>query len=266
MSSSAQQDKSPRQWLSDIPALLTAAGVVLYGMLNTAYSLFYGRIGVNPEDVGLGYAATISRSTGFVVIVVCVSALVLLPALWAYILNRQWRRIAEEGAEVNRRAAQVILEQAGGAQALKEAAKSDEASADYLLEAVGQHMAAAREAEASRERPRHSQRLPLLAILILLLVLMPLAPLLAYPRANEVRRGQEVSPVRVFGITVLAVRASHAAVRATGKPGETVAIDYLRSRDLLYLGRTDGTIVLYDSRSDEVIHVPASLIVLQIES
>jgi hypothetical protein len=51
MSSSAQQDKSPRQWLSDIPALLTAAGVVLYGMLNTAYSLFYGRIGVNPEDV-----------------------------------------------------------------------------------------------------------------------------------------------------------------------------------------------------------------------
>jgi hypothetical protein len=236
-------------------------------MLNTAYSLFYGSIGVNPEDVGLGYAATISRSTGFVVIAVCVSVFVFLPALWTNILNRSWRRGAEERAEANRRAAQVILEQAGDAQALKEAAKSDEATASVVLDAVGRHMAAAREAEAWRERPPHSQRIPLLfAILILLLVLMPLAPLLAYPRADEVRRGQEVSPVRVFGITVLAIRASHAAVRATGKPGETVAIDYLRSRDLLYLGRTNGTIVLYDSQSDEAIHVPASLIVLRIGS
>jgi hypothetical protein len=136
-----------------------------------------------------------------------------------------------------------------------------------VLDAVGQHMAAAREAEAWTDRPRHSQRGPLLfAIAVLLLVLMPLAPLLAFPRANEVKRGQEVSPVKVLGITVLAIRASHAAVQATGKPGDTSAIDTLRSRELLYLGRTDGSVVLYDGRSNEAIYVPASLIVLRIDS
>jgi hypothetical protein len=198
MSSSAQRDESLREWVSYIPALLTATGVVLYGMLGTAYSLFYGRLGVNPEDVGLGYAATISRSTGFVLIAVCLSALVLLPALWTYIQNRGWRRATERRAEANRRAAQVILERAGGAEALKEAPKSGEAS--MVLDAVGQHMAAAREAEAWKDRPRHSQRGPLLfAIAALLLVLMPLAPLLAFPRANEVKRGQEVSPVKSWG-------------------------------------------------------------------
>jgi hypothetical protein len=95
---------------------------------------------------------------------------------------------------------------------------------------------------------------------------MPLAPLLAFPRANEVQRGREVSPVRVLGITVLAIRASYAAVKATGKPGETIAIDTLRSRKLLYLGRTDGSVVLYDGQSDEAIYVPASMIVLRVDS
>jgi hypothetical protein len=41
MSSSAQRDESFREWLSYIPALLTATGLVLYGMLGTAYSLFW---------------------------------------------------------------------------------------------------------------------------------------------------------------------------------------------------------------------------------
>lgn len=264
MSSSAQRHESFREWLSYIPALLTATGLVLYGMLGTAYSLFYGRLGVNPEDVGLGYAATISRSTGFVLIAVCVSALVFLPALWIYMRNRVWRRLIEESAESNRSAAQAMLESAGGAEALKDAAKSGEAS--ILLRAVEAHLAAAREA-ARRDRPRYSQRGPLLfAIAVLLLVLMPLAPLLAFPRANEVQRGREVSPVRVLGITVLAIRASYAAVQATGKPGETIAIDSLRSRQLLYLGRTDGSVVLYDGQSDEAIYVPASMIVLRIDS
>jgi hypothetical protein len=263
MSSSAQRNESFREWLSYIPALLTATGLVLYGMLGTAYSLFYGRLGVNPEDVGLGYAATISRSTGFVLIAVCVSALVFLPALWIYMRNRVWRRLIEERVESNRKAAQAMLESAGGTEALKDAVKSGEAS--VLLRAVERaaeaHLAAAREAEIRRYRGAL-----LFAIAVLLLVLMPLAPLLAFPRANEVQRGREVSPVRVLGITVLAIRASYAAVQATGKPGETIAIDALRSRKLLYLGRTDGSVVLYDGQSDEAIYVPASMIVLRIDS
>jgi hypothetical protein len=265
MSSSPERNGFPSQWLSNIPALLTAIGLVLYGMLNMAYSLFYGRLGVNPEDVGLGYAATISRSTGFVVIAVSLSAAVFLPAIWTSIENREWRKARRERAEANRTAAQILIEGHGGLEALKDAAKSGDSGASMVLETARRHMEAAQEAEGSTVPFQRSKRISLIfAISAILLVLMPLAPLLALPRADAVQHGRDVPPVKVLGVTVLAIGASHASVQATGKPSDTTAINALSARQLLYLGRTDGTLVLYDSQSDQAIYIPASLVILRV--
>jgi hypothetical protein len=43
------------KWLPVVPAMLTAAGVAVFGILNLGYSLFYGRLGIRPDAVGLGY-------------------------------------------------------------------------------------------------------------------------------------------------------------------------------------------------------------------
>lgn len=48
---------------SNPPAVLTLAGIVLYGIVAFAYSRFYGELGVTPGEVGLGYAEVIRRAS-----------------------------------------------------------------------------------------------------------------------------------------------------------------------------------------------------------
>ncbi len=57
---------------------LAITGALLYGALTVAYARFYGELGVNPSDVGLGYATTLSNSIG---------ALLLFPLLALYLFG-----------------------------------------------------------------------------------------------------------------------------------------------------------------------------------
>lgn len=41
---------------------MTLAGLVLYGFLRLSASLFYGRLGVSREEVGLDHAQTLAQS------------------------------------------------------------------------------------------------------------------------------------------------------------------------------------------------------------
>jgi hypothetical protein len=72
--------------------VITLGGIAVYGALNSAYDRFYGALGVDPSDIGLGYAQTLSRSVGFIVvfvflvalltaIIMLVSSLFFLPSL-----------------------------------------------------------------------------------------------------------------------------------------------------------------------------------------
>ena len=56
-----------REALSHTPALLLLSGLLIYGYLSLCYQRFYGSLGVDPNDVGLSYAGTLARSSGFVV-------------------------------------------------------------------------------------------------------------------------------------------------------------------------------------------------------
>jgi hypothetical protein len=54
-----------RDWVYKNPApSLTIAGVLVYTLLRVNYALFYGRLGVTPEDVGLTYVSILIQTIG----------------------------------------------------------------------------------------------------------------------------------------------------------------------------------------------------------
>jgi hypothetical protein len=86
------------------------------------------------------------------------------------------------------------------------------------------------------------------------------------PAANAVKQGRPVVPIRTGPLLLLAIHADPATIKATGKPGETKAVDDLAKRDLLYLGSTGGTAVFYDSRNHRAVYVPRSNITLEVSN
>jgi hypothetical protein len=68
-----QQLKVPRRglpWrevLSQAPAVIVVAGLLVYGYLRIYLQRFYGNLGVDPNDAGLTYADTLARSAGFLI-------------------------------------------------------------------------------------------------------------------------------------------------------------------------------------------------------
>jgi hypothetical protein len=67
-------------------AAFTIAGLFLYGSLRLAAGIFYGRLGVSPEEVGFGYAEMIARSIyglALLVIIMLLVRFVVMPSLLA---------------------------------------------------------------------------------------------------------------------------------------------------------------------------------------
>lgn len=73
--------------------LLTAAGVVLYGMLRLAYVFFYIQLRATPQEVGYGYLEILScQMVGTVELVLLLAAVLFLPVL-GWLLLRHGRRL-----------------------------------------------------------------------------------------------------------------------------------------------------------------------------
>lgn len=83
-------------WENPIPSL-TLAGLVLYGLLRLSAALFYGRLGFQPEDVGLTYASTIGRALyGVLFLALAYSAMYFLVPSIAWLgglIMRGWYRV-----------------------------------------------------------------------------------------------------------------------------------------------------------------------------
>lgn len=56
-------DTSASAWWKDAPGIIGAiaflSGVVIYGLLATAYDKFYAELGLTPADVGMQYGKTL---------------------------------------------------------------------------------------------------------------------------------------------------------------------------------------------------------------
>jgi hypothetical protein len=73
------EDQGPSA-LQRIAAISALLGVLLYGYLTYVYERFYSQLAVDAGDVGLGYATTLARSSGLILIVVVSTAITLFLA------------------------------------------------------------------------------------------------------------------------------------------------------------------------------------------
>ena len=86
-------------WLKDnIVAAVSIAGALVYGMIRISYVGFYGEFGLDPEDVGIGYAATLARALPGLLFWFAVLGLWLL----AYYALVVWRHGVEAPERVSR--------------------------------------------------------------------------------------------------------------------------------------------------------------------
>jgi hypothetical protein len=87
-----------------------------------------------------------------------------------------------------------------------------------------------------------------------------LAVLRANHQADNAKKGVPVEPLRVFGLEILSFRADLAHVElADPKAAEAEAYEEVKGADkLLYLGRADGAVVLYEPARQSSWRLPAS--------
>jgi hypothetical protein len=195
--------------LGHLPAFVIAGGLLLYGYLSISYYTFYGRLGVDPNDVGLSYTGTLARSSGFVV------AYLLGAFLLLSLPSRGWHRGASRWA-------------------------------------------------------RRTARVTLVISFLILGMAAGVLPGAARGAARHVEAGEPVGPVRLrlpfprMEFVLLAIHADPAYLEPAGKPGESPAVERLREQDLLYLGQSTGTVVLYNPATQEAVYVPASSIILHV--
>lgn len=83
-----------RRWVSDHPAsILSLAGLLLFGILRLNYEVFYSRLGVAPEEVGLSYASTVGQSALGLVLGILFATAIISMFLGASILNEYVARL-----------------------------------------------------------------------------------------------------------------------------------------------------------------------------
>jgi hypothetical protein len=99
----------------------------------------------------------------------------------------------------------------------------------------------------------------------IVLILGVFLPITALANANQVKNGDPIE--RTF-LAAPAIHANSVRVTSTAEDGKTITeIRQLSSKNsLLYLGKSNGTLVLYDPTVDEAIYVPAPLVTLRIKN
>ena len=103
----SQPTKDGDPWWRDVPAAVSAvvlvSGVVVYGLLATAYDKFYRELGLTPTDVGVQYGRTLAGAAALTVLVV--AGLAILTGLLFFLIRFRPRIMSRWYREVARREA-----------------------------------------------------------------------------------------------------------------------------------------------------------------
>jgi hypothetical protein len=205
--------------LRKIAGVLVLLGVIAYVYLITViYDRFYSVLRVDPADVGLGYAATLSRSSGLIVI-----AAAIIGVLW-FLLRL------------------IPL---------------------LLIVGIG----------SIEDSPR-SAVIAFLTLFVAIATFWAGVPLLTYPYSEPTREasmaaravlaGKPVAQVRLANlITVIDLRAE-AVTLVAARPSNLTVTRVAKRTDLLYLGKADGTVVLFDPRARQALHLPANEVLMRL--
>jgi hypothetical protein len=206
--------------------LTPLAGIALFVLVRGYLNGFYGRLGVDPDDVGLGYGATLGSSIGLLVFFTL--AAVVLPA--------------------------VLL--TCGYAAVRVARSTESLPLRRLPSAIG---------SATLHFLRRTLPFGALASLAIFATLFSGRAeyyAKAVQNGQPIRFGALSLTSFKVRATPMRVRSTG---RPAENPGvEDVARRSMQSPPLLYLGQADGIVVAYDSVMQQVIRLPASTVLLRL--
>jgi hypothetical protein len=247
--------------------VVTALGLILYGLLRLANSLFYDPLAVKPEEVGLGYAETLSQSAVGVLVVLLTSFAVFGIFLALLIVFWAWTRRGAPSGEGKREellAAVVVIAILTGT-ALHLWARSNVSDVLYVVLEVAfvlwvfyRVWQEVRSGRVKRVLLMAGSAFALSVILTLALVMLQ-----ARDDGRAVRHGQVRRHPTLFSVPFGSWGADAAWVEWVA-PDPPKGFAKGHRRCLIYLGRANGTAVFYDARArdDKTLRAPATAVVI----
>lgn len=230
------------EWPKELPAALTSvavlAGVVVYGLLATAYDKFYAELGLTPSDVGLEYGKALGGAAALSVLVVLFMSLFTLFFWWAAKTLRNTRRTQARrwliigGITVGPAVVVGLL-------------------AGTLVGIV--LLAAAIVLFASAHRRFKAAVTPTLVAgvcgaAVTFFVLTMFIGLYADAMADRVKDGGWVEPPAAGGMVFFSVRAMPTTLIATSDSGtDHELVKRLNEHRIRFLGQANGVLVVYDA-------------------
>jgi hypothetical protein len=254
-----------RELVTVAAPLLAIATALIYGILVLAYSEFHAELGVRAVDAGVNYGPGLGGTARIVALIASLSVVltaISIAVWWTF------RRITSPSHPQ--------LDDVDS-----DPVSADEGHPPHQVEGVGESATA----ERAGRRPAVSDvAKPVIATGAVWVCLIALALAIfliegANNRADAVKRGKPLEPLRVFGVELLSIRAdvagveilrlSEAGAQMAPLPEHDQILADLRERDpatdraLFYLGRSTASSVLYDSQTQRVLYIPNALVVVR---
>jgi hypothetical protein len=257
-------------WATDARTVLAALGIVLYAVLRIAYSVFYHKFGLTPDDLGLSYLDLLIQSAvGTVILLMAIFVVTAAAvAVYAGIVTDQY---AKQEGESHPTKPWVDRAVALGTVALLVLALYGAYVVDspalyipaFLLLTVHTLIAGIKRIKSELTGKRHTRwRMALGTIALATLGLAIFSLLVRAERdATRVQLGH-ASSFTVLGFQITTWGAEEATVSWTSNQ---VAADLMPLADqcLMYLGQSNGTAFLYLARTHEVFRVPTAIVVVR---
>ncbi|MGZ4179092.1 MAG: hypothetical protein ACXVUL_00165 [Solirubrobacteraceae bacterium] len=265
----------------DIRTLLAVLGLLFYAVLRTAYSVFYNKFGLSPDDLGLGYVELLVQSavgTSVLLLVGLVTAFFVLAeyvGLGEYLreLPKTFKGRAEEAPATA--ATTLFVSLVAVASAAAGAIGLHDLSSALLTVTVWVLVAwmmirgvvtikGGVSGKGVRDHARVRRWRLVLAVALFATVGLAIAALIARAQsdAKRVFAGHPAS-LTVLGVRVTSWGAEEATVSWTSTQ---VAADLrpLAGRCLLYFGQSGGTNFLYDAATHELVRIPTAVSAVRI--
>ncbi|MGH3506139.1 MAG: hypothetical protein ACRDO2_02910 [Nocardioidaceae bacterium] len=245
-------------WWKDAPGIIGAiallSGVVVYGLLATAYDKFYAELGLTPADVGMQYGKTLGGAAALTILVFVVMGL----CTWAFralLVSDAFRSASGE-----LRTAVVAIAAALGLAVLVASVATGGVLAALVLVAsllvlyIG-----------SRKPPGPQSRHTTLVVAgtaaagVTWLTLSAGMNAYADYRADQIKAGGWVEPPESGGLVFFSVRAMPTKLQAsTDAATDKVFAAERAEHKLRFLGVANGLLVVYDATTQEALMLPAT--------
>jgi hypothetical protein len=267
------EEKSNGIGLGQVASLLALAGAFFYTALRVAYGVFYSRLDVKPEDVGLGYQQILAQSVGALALLVLAAFVAAgVAAGFAALLRAQGKDLAsirvrdlfrpQPGASAGQRAGGlvVLVVVVGGALAI-----NWKVFLTMVVVSVGALVSLTLYTNyRDLKDPRRARwvRIAFVSgfIMVGFLIVLVILCARAADDADAVRAGQ-TGTFEVLGIPITSWGAETGTLAAASTSASSPA---LPTGCVLYLGQADGIALAYDP-AGHTVRLPVTQVVVSLD-